>query len=247
MEHCFFRRRIKGAVLSAALAIVGTAQAHVVPNMTVEADFSSTGTYSLRINIDPRTFLAAEPTSLPPVPGSWYRDQTPEQVLATHEKAREYLASSLRVLFNGQKATLPPCDIQAIDGNDNTPFKAETQEIHLLATATGQLPAGTNTFQIDFAKTANIPLILLQTQGGKAEPRPRVVFPGETSPPFQLQAVVATTAAPPPVVAAPSPASQLYLIVSLSVVCILIIVGWRLLSYYRHYHRAHRKPGAEKL
>ena len=63
-----------------ALAMPGAAWAHVVPNMTVEADFAADGVYTLSINVDPRTFLAADPTTLPPVPGSWYREQTPEQL-----------------------------------------------------------------------------------------------------------------------------------------------------------------------
>ncbi|WP_395738982.1 hypothetical protein [Prosthecobacter sp.] len=222
------------------------AQAHVVPNMTVEAEFSASGAYSLRINVDPRAFLAADPTSMPPVPASWYREQTPSQVAATHEKALEYLVSALVPLFNGQKVPLPACEIQAIDGNDNTPLQAETQEVHLLATAKGQLPPGANTFQIDYSKAASIPLILVQMQTGKAEPRPRVVFPGEVSPAYPLKAVVAQAAAGAPA-PPPQPASQIYLVIAVSVVCILIIIGWRLLGYYRHYHRAHRKPGAEKM
>ncbi|WP_395750454.1 hypothetical protein [Prosthecobacter sp.] len=252
------RRRFTGAVTAALLLLVGAAQAHVVPNMTVEADFSSSGAYSLRINVDPRTFLAADPASLPPVPASWYREQTPEQVAVTHEKAREYLVSTLALMFNGQKTALPAFEIQAMDGADNTPLHAETQEVHLLATASGQVPPGAKTFQVDYSKAATIPLILLQKQRGESELRPRVVFGGEISPPFQLKAVVATTdvAARPAVVrpaatrpeAAPQQQGhQVYLIIALSVVCILVIVGWRLLSHYRHYHRAHRKPGAEKL
>lgn len=254
-----------GAVSAALLVLGCTAQAHVVPNMTVEAEFSSSGAYSLSINVDPRTFLATDPTSLPPVPGSWYREQTPEQVAATHEKAREYLVSALGLLFNGQKTALPAVEIQAMDGADNTPLHAETQEVHLLATAKGQLPSGANIFQIDYSKTANIPLILVQTQAGKAEPRPRVVFPGEISPAFQLMAVAPPVALPAaklpakalpakalpvaarPASAPPQSSNEIYLIIALSVVCIFVIVGWRLLSYYRHNHRAHRKPGAEKI
>ncbi|MDB6007659.1 MAG: hypothetical protein JWR15_4646 [Prosthecobacter sp.] len=239
MMHRFFRRRVLGAVFLAFLMVAGVAHAHVVPNMTVEADFDSAGGYSLRINVDPRTFLATDPTSLPPVPASWYREQTPGQVSATHEKAQQYLANALGVLFNGQKIPLPACKMRPMDGADNTPLKADTQEVHLLATASGLLPANAATFQIDFAKDANTSLILLHTQAGKPEMRPQVVFPGETSRPFQL-AVTAAAAR------ANSPAAQMngiYLIVAISVACIVVIAGWVLLSRYRHHHRAHRRPG----
>ena len=241
--HRIFSRRIIGAVFLTFLAAASTVSAHVVPNMTVEAEFDSTGGYTLRINVDPRTFLAAEPTSLPPVPASWYLEQTPEQVAATHEKAQQYLASSLGLLFDGNKTILPACKIQAMDGADNTPLKADTQEVHLLATASGHLPAQSTTFQVDFAKDANTSLILLHSMAGKTELRPRVVFPGETSPPFQLKVAAAAPPADPP---APK-GSNIYLIIAISVACIVIITGWLLLSHYRHHHRAHRKPGAGKM
>lgn len=245
MIHRFIRTRVLGAVFTAALVVASAAHVHVVPDMTIEANFSATGGYSLRINVDPRTFLAADPTSLPPVPGSWYRDQTPGQVAATHEKAQQYLINSLGVLFNGQKIPLPPCEIQAMDGADNTPLKAETQEVHLLATTKGLLPADATTFQIDFAKDANTSLILLHTQAGNTEIRPQVVFPGETSRPFQLKvspAVAAASVAPPP-----PKFNDVFLIVVVSLTCIAFIIGWQLLNRYRHHHRAHRKPGAEKM
>ena len=233
----FFLRR----ALAALLAVIGVAEAHVVPNMTIEADFDADRTYTLQINVDPRTFLAADPTTLPPVPGSWYREQTPEQKAATHQQAREYLSRALGVLFGGQKSVLPDCEIQAIDGADNNPIKADTQEIHLLATARGRHPETGTTFQIEFAKDANTTLILLNSQAGAAEPRPQVIFPGETSRVFPL-----TPAAPvAPLPASPPAASNpLFLIIALLITLILGIVGWRLLNRHRHHHRAHRKPGS---
>lgn len=241
--HRFFSRRIIGVFLTFS-AVASIVRAHVVPNMTVEAEFDSTGGYTLRINVDPRTFLASDPTSLPPVPASWYLEQTPDQVAATHEKAQQYLARSLGLLFEGKKATLPACKIQAMDGADNTPLKADTQEVHLLAAASGRLPANSTSFQVDFAKDANTSLILLHSMAGKTELRPQVIFPGETSRPFQLH-VVAPAALPPDAPA--SQAGNIYLIIALSVACIVIITGWLLLSHYRHHHRAHRRPGDRQM
>ena len=239
MMFRFLRRGVLGGVFLAFLALAGVAHAHVVPNMTIEADFNSSGGYTLRINVDPRTFLASDPTSLPPVPASWYLEQTPGQIAVTHEKALRYLANSVGVLFDGKKTELPAGKIQAMDGADNTPLKADTQEVHLLATASGQLPAGATTFQVEFAKEANTSLILLHTQAAKTELRPQVVFPGETSRPFQLQ-VIAKVA---PVDSTPAQPHEIYVIIATVVACILGLIGWRLLKRYRHHHRAHRKPG----
>lgn len=251
MMHRFPGKSLLRAVLVAVGAVVGLARAHVVPNMTVEADFAPGRAYTLRINVDPRTFLATDPTTLPPVPGSWYRDQTPEQVAATHEKAQQYLRRALGLIFNDEKTPLPGCQIQAMDGADNTPLKPETQEVHLLATVQGLLPEGTTTFQVDFAKDANTSMILLLSQQGRAEPRPQVVFPGEVSRPFQL---ATTVPAPPPPRSAPQPAAtaparggQVFLVLLTAVAAIAGIIGWRLLSHYRHHHRGHGRARGDGM
>lgn len=224
----------------ALLLFSGRAAGHVVPSMTIEADFASDRSYTLRVNVDPRTFLAENPTTLPPVPASWYREQTPEQIKATKQKAQDYLSRALGVWFGDKKNTLTVSEIQAIDGNDNTPIQAETQEVHLLATVIGSVPEEAESFRIEFAKDANTSLILLHSQNGKSELRPQVIFPGETSRAFQLDrapAAVATITQPPPPVS-----NRLYLVITLAITCILIMVGWRLLNRYRHHHRAHQKP-----
>lgn len=161
------------------LATAGLVRAHTVPNLTVEAHFASDGAYSLVINIDPRTFMAADPTAFPPVPASWYLDQTREQTAATHQKAREYLGRCLGLTFSGSKTPLPECQFQAINGADNTPVDASTQEVHLLATARGRVPKNASVLQIDYAKEATTPLILLSSHEGRPAPRAQVAFPGE--------------------------------------------------------------------
>ena len=243
MPSSTLRQLILGTVLSVLLA-VGHAEAHVVPNMVVEADFAADGAYTLRINMDPRTFLAADPTTLPPVPGSWYQEQTPEQIAATQEKARDYLSKALGLIFGGQKTPLPACDFQAIDGEDNAPLKPETQEVHLLATVKGQAPAGGGGFQIEFGREANTTLIYLPGIVGNKERRAQVLFPGETSRLFQPQFPAEKAAVPSP---APATApNRLPFFVFLGVVIALLFQGWRLLRKYRHHHRGHRKPKSDQ-
>lgn len=241
-----FRSLVLKAAAPVVLALGCVAEAHVVPNMTIEAGFDSDGGFTLRINVDPRTFLAADPTTLPPVPGSWYREQTPGQTAATHEKAREYLSRALGLVFDGRKIPLPACEIQAIDGADNTPLKPDTQEVHLLATAHSSAPPGSGSFQIDFSKDANTTLILLQGRKGAPDVRTQVVFPGEVSRPFafQVEKKPEVTAPPRPVV---SKAGRVWVGILTASAIIILVIGWRLLARYRHYHRMHRRPGAEDV
>lgn len=239
----FSRLRVFLPALALALlgAAAGLARAHTVPNMTLEAAFAADGGFTLAINIDPRTFMAADPTTLPPVPASWYRDQTQEQVAATHQKARAYLGEALRLVFSGTKVPLPECRFQPIDGADNTPMDAETQEVHLLATAHGTLPQGATAFQVDFAKAATTSLILLTSQSGKTSPRAQVVFPGELSPPVALRR---PDPAPPPAAAPPPvrPQNRIWVVLVAGAALIILIIGWRLLVRYRHHHRFHARP-----
>lgn len=240
-----FRSSVLRVVFPTLLASACLLRAHVVPNMTVEANFTPDGSYTLTINVDPRTFLAADPTTLPPVPATWFREQTPEQTAATRQKAEAYLSGALRLLFDGQTTPLPACNVQAIDGADNTPLKPDTQEVHLLAVAKGRQPEHATGFQIDFAKDANTTLILLQSLSGKTDPRPQVLFPGETSRMFQLQ-----TTPQPPVAVATAPGTNsgsIWVLILAGLTLAALIQGWRLLNRHRHHHRAHRKPSSNDV
>lgn len=225
--------------LALAICSFGGLQAHNVPSMTIEAQFKDDRTFEISINFDPRAFLASDPRSLPPVPASWYRDQSPEQVAATLGKAREYVEASVQLLFSGIACPLPDLKLQAIDGADNTPLKPETQELHLLATGTGAIPDSAAEFQLAFAKTAAIDLILLESLEDAPNRRPQVVFPGETSRAFALRHVAART----PLAPTPTSKPSYPVIATLVIVFIVVIVGWRLRRKYRHHHRFHRKPG----
>ena len=214
----------------------GDLRAHNVPSTTIEVYFKDDDTFELSVNFDPRAFLASDPRSLPPVPGSWYRDQSPEQVAATLGKAEEYIEGSVKLLFDGQPQPLPELKVQPIDGSDNTPLKKGTEELHLLATGAGPSAKDATEFRLAFDEGAAVELILLQSTEDGMEKRPQVLFPGETSRPFVLRTVPKTVAKP--VDQATSP----LLIVTLVVAIIAVFVGWRLLKKYRHYHRHHRKP-----
>ncbi len=178
------------------------AHAHSVPSLTVEAIFQPDRSYLLRVNVDPRLFLSATPTSLPPIEAGWYRGQTPDQLKATEKQAREYLTAALAPSFSSTTTSLPDATFQAMDGATNLPLSPESKEVHLLAEMHGQAPAGATDFALSLGKAANASMILINSLGEKQERRPQVIFPGETSRPFQLPAISSVT----PSVSAPTPA-----------------------------------------
>ena len=166
------------------LFLCASAQAHQVPNMTIEAEFGSAGSFEMKVNVDPRVFLSPQPASLPPVVASWYLDQSPEQVKESLKKATEYLEKNLKLIFGSETFVLPECSWQAMDGATSLPLTAETTEVHLLATLKGAVPASSREFVVGFGAEAQVSLILLLKNPGQREPKVQVIFPGENSRPF---------------------------------------------------------------
>lgn len=170
------------------MGLLVQAQAHVVPNMTIEAEFARDHSFVLKMNLDPRVFLSDQPTSLPPVSADWYLNQNEAQKVETYQKATEYLKANVGLTFSDQSLALPIADFVAMDGATNEPVKPDTAETHLLATAKGQVPAGADNFKLAFGKAANVSLILINSEEGNEDRRPQVIFPGETSRPFKITA-----------------------------------------------------------
>lgn len=170
----------------AALCASPAIQAHQVPGMTMEADFTINRRYTLRINLDPRVFLSDQPTTLPPVAASWYRDQTPEQLKKTEQALMEYLRKNLELHFGINKVPIPDFEIVAIDGSTNEPITDDTQEVHLLATVQAEVQDSSRYFTVFLGREAHVSLILINSMEGQDERKPRVIFPGEFSEPFTL-------------------------------------------------------------
>lgn len=172
-------------------SLLSQTHAHVVPNMTIEAEFAKDRSYTLKMNLDPRVFLSDQPTSLPPVSADWYLSQTEVEKRATYEKAMEYLRANIGLTFNDEKTPLPACEFVALDGATYEEVKPDTAETHLLATTKAQIPAGADSFKIAFGRMANVSLILIIGENEDQERKPQVLFPGETSRPFKIKAAAA--------------------------------------------------------
>lgn len=171
-------------LLACLIGLPASVCAHAVPSLIVDAVFQTDGTYALRVNVDPRLFLSAQPTSLPPVESKWYRDQSPEDRKKTEQQATEYLKRALTFLFGGQRSELAEIHFTAMDGATNQPLAEQSAEVHLLAEVRGKTSAVD--FQVGLGKDANTSLILINSLGEEMERRPQVLFPGETSRAFAL-------------------------------------------------------------
>ncbi len=169
--------------------IVGSAvHAHQVPNMTVEAAFTADGGFEIKVNIDPRVFLSDNPASLPPVPASWYLDQSEEQRRDTFRQATSHVGSMLKFQLGKEALKEPSIEWQAMDGATSLAVTADTAETHLLGTLRGAVPEGADRFTLEYARNGQVSLILLTTTPGMTEPKVQVLFAGEASRPVVIPA-----------------------------------------------------------
>ena len=178
--------RVAAAALACCVMLTARAAAHQVPSLTVEALFSADRSYILRLNLDPRLFLSDQPASLPPVPIEWYREQNAAEREATRQKAADYLQRALTLRFGEQTKPVGQCEFQPMDGATNMPLVEDTKEVHLLATAKGKVPDGVTSFAVALSQDATVSMILMNSFEGTMERRPNVIFPGETTRPYEL-------------------------------------------------------------
>lgn len=201
--------------------VASTAHAHTVPSLTLEAQFESDGRYLIKANVDPRLFLAAVPSNVPPVPASWYFDQSLAQRQDTEAKASAYLHQTVQLHFGGRSIDLPAMTWTAMDGAANEALKPDSAETHLLAEIPGLSPAAD--LRVHLPPAANTSVILLTRIGSTAEQRPIVLFPGEASPVITVPVPPATTAVRP----ARLESGKLLMLLGMTVLALAAILRWR--------------------
>lgn len=169
--------------------LCGALRAHTVPVMVIEAEFDSARVAVLKVNLDPRLFLSDQPTTLPPVPASWWFEQDDNSKEKTKRQAVDYLARTL-ALSVGEQTLTPSWTIQPIDSASAFPLGQASAEAHVLAVSRLSLPAVPGGFQVSVAKACAVPVILLcSNTGDDANRRPEPLLAGERSRPFVLPAL----------------------------------------------------------
>ncbi|MCE9518541.1 MAG: hypothetical protein K8R87_03085 [Verrucomicrobia bacterium] len=182
--------------------------AHTVPTITVEAEFSAGREITLRVNLDPRLFLSEQPTSLPPVPATWWFEQNEAARASSLAAAQAYLEKN--ILFQaGDFRIGGGWTVVAIDSSSTFPIGPNSAEVHFLAEHRGSLPDDAGDFKVTLDQRAAVGLILLNSTEGKAERHPQAIFPGESSRGFKLPEMIKADAkSASTVVYSPAPAGS---------------------------------------
>lgn len=181
-------------MLPAACLLAPVLSAHTVPTITVEAEFSAGREVTLRVNLDPRLFLSAQPASLPPVPAAWWFDQNEEERARSLAAAEAYIEKNIRFDAGGSRLE-GRWKMVAIDSASAFPLGPNSAEAHLLAEHRGPLPDAAGEFKVTLDERAAVGLILLNSAEGRPERHPQAIFPGESSRGFMLPERTGTAAA----------------------------------------------------
>lgn len=170
--------------------------AHPIPTLVVETVFEQNGNYELKVNLDPRLFLNPVPSSLPPVPGTWWVEQDASAQAKNKKEAVDYLGRTVQFLQSSSSTPLSlNWEILAVDSVLITPLTATSAEVHLLASHRGKLVASGGDFKVALDKSSAVPAIVVNRVAPAGKPEPQSVYPGESSRTFPLP--IATTQAPP--------------------------------------------------
>lgn len=152
--------------------------------------------------MDPRLFLHAVPSTLPPVPGSWWWDQNPVDQSKTTDNALQYLAKTLRFQL-GDSGLMPKWEVRPIDSTLATDLTPTSAEVHLLARSQVAIPHPPGDFKVALDRSAAVPMVLLNSESGNPKVAPQSVYPGESSRAFTPPAI------PTPQPLAPTPSTPL--------------------------------------
>lgn len=183
-------RRLLTLLIALVLACPGFIGAHQVPSLTLEATFAPDGTATFALNLDPRLFLAEDPTTLPPVPAPWFRDQNDQERAETLASALAYVKSAITFFFDDQEAAALAWEFTPIDGATGEPFTDATAEVHFLAKSKTQCPDAAVASSIRLERSAKAAAVLLNKLDQQVEQRerhPQILFPGESSRAFKVR------------------------------------------------------------
>lgn len=174
-------------ILLLSSVFAGLAEAHTIPTLVVEAEFTAQRTATFKVNLDPRLFLADQPATLPPVPASWWFDQDEKSQTESRTKADSYINRILAFKV-GDTRIHGAWNISPIDSASAFPLGTDSAEVHLLAEFTGPLPNSEGPFALQVHQSCPVGLILVNSLEGQDQRKPQSLFAGETSVGFALPA-----------------------------------------------------------
>jgi|GEM_PF-162386 len=172
--------------LAAALCLLSVAWAHPVPDIPVRTYFTQDGKCTLTVEVDPRCFAedpnAAASLMQPLLPGL-----SAERVTELKTKAQALVKKYIEFLFDPSGPIQPEFTFE-FTGHNRGPLDKEDDIVVLTGTYETQVPKGSTAWRIRATKDTPLAIVFRNYISGVEHPKFSVLFPGETSFPFDLSA-----------------------------------------------------------
>lgn len=173
---------LRFGILLAVSCIVlsgGVALAHPEPDIPVKSQFMKDGSCTVKIELDPRCFVA-EPITTPYTVKRALDAMTPERKEELRKLARDLIKTSIEFLFEPTGKVEPDFAVE-FSGINEAPLKTEEDPVMLICTWKTKTPPAATGWHLKTTKSAKFAVIFRNAIEGVEQPRFSVLFPGETS------------------------------------------------------------------
>lgn len=172
--------------LVAALCLFSIAWGHPVPDIPVRAYFTPEGKCTLTVEVDPRCF-EADPENAPSLMQPIVASLKPERVAELKAKAGALVEKYVEFLFEPSGVVKPEFAFE-FTGHNRGPLETEDDIAVLTGTWETRVPEGSTAWRIRATKVTPLAVVFRNYISGMEHPKFSVLFPGETSFPFDLNA-----------------------------------------------------------
>ncbi len=168
----------------ALVSLVRLAQAHAVPDIPVRSFFTQDGKCTITIEVDPRCF-AADPNTEPSLLNAVLPSMNEAQRASLKAKAADLARRYVEFFFDPSGPVTPEFKFE-FTGHAQLPLSAEEDVVVLTGTCEAQVPLGSTAWRIRATKETPLAVVFRNYLEGTENPKFSVLFPGETSFPFEF-------------------------------------------------------------
>ncbi|TDU81088.1 PhoD-like phosphatase [Prosthecobacter fusiformis] len=172
--------------ITAAFFLFTFVWAHPVPDIPVRTYFTPEGKCTLTVEVDPRCF-AADPNAAASLMQPILASLSPARVAELKSQAQALVKKYVEFHFEPSGPIQPDFTFE-FTGHDRAPLDSEDDIVVLTGTWETQVPAGSTGWRIRATKDTPLAVVFRNYLSGVEHPKFSVLFPGEISFPFDLNA-----------------------------------------------------------
>ncbi len=172
------------ALFLTALAFPLMIRAHAVPDIPVRTYFTQDGKCTVMVEVDPRCF-SPDPNTAPSLLKPILPTLSEARKAELRTKAAELVKRYIEFLFEPTGALSPDFSFE-FTGHDRAPLATDEDVVVLTGSWETRVPTGAVSWRIRATKETPLAVVFRNYIEGIENPKFSVLFPGETSFPFQI-------------------------------------------------------------